>query len=487
MNKETISKAIIYFLIPLQLFLFTFLVPPFQKPDEQQHFEKSLIISKGYLFCQKKSGNIVPIEKKYSDLIKNPYLDLMTHKKSAKLPLGVFFKDLFPVEQAETKINFNVDHLCGFPPISYLPQAIVLLVLSLFHASPILTIYLGRFVMAILSYWLFLLLYRKIANQYKSIILFTFALPMTLHQISSFSYDVANIMLALTFFTLIVNNLSEGRSTKSNSNMSFPRRRESRLNIHFKNVIIDWIPSFEGMTYKIKLVFNKYIKYFKIFFVLFLLLWSKKIGYETFFLFLFLLPLKIKPFIISTLIFIPFYILSKLNGSYDINYSLTNPVFNPVHQLSFLSNPINIIKVVIDSTVHRLGFYLQSLIGIFGWLEYGLDPLSYFLYGLFFIYSLAGVKLPDKLKLSRNKNILLFCTLILSYIFIVLLAFVFNTPSGTMVAQGVQGRYFIPFLPFIILFIVQIKDTLIFQKILYWSIIIFLIISTFYSIFHRYY
>ena len=30
--------------------------------------------------------------------------------------------------------------------------------------------------------------------------------------------------------------------------MSFPRRRESKRNIHFKNVIIDWIPFFKGMT-----------------------------------------------------------------------------------------------------------------------------------------------------------------------------------------------------------------------------------------------
>ncbi|MDO9027430.1 MAG: hypothetical protein Q7U68_01005, partial [Candidatus Roizmanbacteria bacterium] len=81
MNKETITKIIIYFLIPLQLFIFTFLVPPFQKPDEQPHFEKSLLISKGYLFCKKKSSNTVKIEKKYIDFIKTPYLDLMTHER----------------------------------------------------------------------------------------------------------------------------------------------------------------------------------------------------------------------------------------------------------------------------------------------------------------------------------------------------------------------------------------------------------------------
>lgn len=445
MNKNTVIKFILFFLIPVQLLLFTFLPPPFQKPDEQAHFEKSLLISKGYLFCQKKSNNIVKLEKKYVDLIKSPYLDLLTHGRNTKLPLPIFFKDLFSNNQLNKKIDFNIDHLCSFPIISYLPQAFALLVTSIFQLNPILSLYFGRLVMSVLSYFWFLYLYRKIIDNYKLILLFTFALPMTLHQISSFSYDVLHIMLALTFFVLIINY-----------------RLIKKLSC--------W-------------------QYFKLFFVLFLFLWSKKIGYETFFLFLFLIPFEIKPMIISSLIFIPFYFLSKLTGFYDLQSSLSNQIIiNPLHQLSFLlSNPINIIKVVAITTIHRLSFYLQSLIGIFGWLEYGLDPLSYLLYGLFFVYLLMNINLPKKYMLNKKKNFLLFGALLISYIFIVLLAYVFNTVPGTLTAHGVQGRYFIPFLPFIILFIIQVKDIPIFQKILYWSIIIFLIFSTFHSIYARYY
>ena len=443
MNKNAVIKFVLFFLIPVQLLIFTFLVPPFQKPDEQAHFEKSLLISKGYLFCQKKSNNTVKLEKKYIDFIKSPYLDLMTHGRSSKLPLPIFLKDLFSNNQSNKKINFNIDHLCSFPIISYLPQAFTLIITSIFKLNPIFSLYFGRLVMSILGYFWFLYLYKKIEDKYKLILLFTFALPMTLHQVSSFSYDVLHIMLALTFFTLLMSR-----------------------------DVINHVST----------------KYCKLFFILFLFLWSKKIGYETFFLFLFLIPFEIKPMIISSLIFIPFYFLSKFTGFYDLQYSLANQVINPLQQIGFLfSNPINIINVIISTIIHRLGFYLQSLIGIFGWLEYGLDPLSYFLYGLFFIYLLINVQLPKKLKFSNRKNILLFVFLIVSYIYIILLAFVFNTVPGALTAHGVQGRYFIPFLPFIILFIIQIKDSSIFQKILYWLIIIFLISATFYSVFKRYY
>lgn len=401
------------------------------------------MISKGFFSCRKQTGNTVLIEKKYFDLIKNPYLDLMTHKKSVKLPINQFVNDLFLKKQANNQVAFNVDHLCSFPLVSYIPQAILLWLTTLLDISPYISIYLGRFLMGVLSYLLFLYLYRKIEEHYKLILVFVFALPMTMHQVSSFSYDVFNIMLALTFFTFIANN--------------FQRKK------------IAWIQLVKILT------------------VLFLFLWSKKIGYEPLFLLLFLLPLEAKTFITSILVFIPLYCLSKINGSHDLQYSLSSHIYDPVKQMMYLMNPFNFLKVLAYTTVHRIGFYLQSLIGIFGWLEYGLDPLSYFLYGLSFIYVLLNTKLTPKQKLSFNKTVLLLVTLIISYMFIILLAFVFNTLPGNNVANGVQGRYFIPILPFALFFLIQIKDSQIFQKILSWSVVIFLISAVFFSIFRRYY
>ena len=455
MNKKIFTNLILFFLIPIQLLIFTFLVPPFQKPDEQPHFEKSLLISKGYLFCKERSNNTVKLEKKYIDLIKNPYLDQLTHGKNTKLPLPVFLRDLFSKNQSNKLVDFNINNLCSFPIISYLPQAFVLWTLSFLNTNPIQSIYFVRLVMSFLGYFWFLYLYKKIVDNFRPILLFTFALPMTLHQISSFSYDALHIMFAMTFFVLIV---------------SFPRRRESSLKS----------------------------QYFKLFFVLLLFLSSKKIGYETFFLFLFLIPFKIKLMIISSLIFIPFYFLLKLNGSYDIQASLTNSLINPNEQINFLlSNPLHIIQIIFTTTINRLSFYLQSLIGIFGWLEYGLDPLSYLIYGVFFIYILFKINLQEKQLLAKNKIILLFTSLTISYVFIVLLAFVFNTAPGLLTAHGVQGRYFIPFLPFIILLIAQftqkinyfknIKINELTKNTVYFFIIMYLISATFYAVFSRYY
>ena len=151
--------------------------------------------------------------------------------------------------------------------------------------------------------------------------------------------------------------------------------------------------------------------------------------------------------------------------------------------------------MLINTTIERFPFYLQSLIGIFGWLEYGLDPLSYLIYGLFFVYVIFWAR--HALPLQKNKTILLSITLIISYIFILLLAFIFNTGSGSMVAHGVQGRYFIPLLPFIILLIVQFTQKIKIpttikigdcpKNIIYISLVGYLIAATFYSVFTRYY
>ena len=172
MHKETLTKLILYILIPIQLLIFTFLVPPFQKPDERTHFEQSLIISKGYLSCTKKSNNTIPIEKKYIDFIKTPYLDLLTHGRG-KLPVSIFLDDLFSNKQDNNKINFNIDHLCSFPIVSYLPQAFALTVASISKLNPIMSLYFGRLFMGILGYFWFLYLYKKIAKNFKLILLFT--------------------------------------------------------------------------------------------------------------------------------------------------------------------------------------------------------------------------------------------------------------------------------------------------------------------------
>ena len=480
MFKLSLPKLILYLLIPIQLLIFSILVPPFQKPDEQPHFEKALLISKGNLFCKEKLNNTVPLEKKYIDLIKAPYLDLLTHGKS-KLPLSIFIKELTNDKQNNQLASFNIDHLCSFPIISYLPQALSLKILAYSNINPIQSIYFVRLIMGIFCYFWFLYLYKKIVDNFRPILLFTFALPMTLHQISSFSYDALHIMFSLTLFMLIV---------------SFPPpigvggrlRRESRQS---------WIPVFTGMTNKVQINWIEINKYFKLFLTLFLFLASKKIGYETFFLFLFLIPFEIKPMIVSSLIFFPFYFLSKLTGSYDLQYSLTASTINPLVQIYILiSNPLNVLIMLIKTTIERFPFYLQSLIGIFGWLEYGLDPLSYLIYGLLFVYVITDIKLTKKQILGKNKNILLFVTLIISYIYIVLLAFVFNTPPGQTAAQGVQGRYFIPFLPFIILLLVQFTQKIKWQKIkigeglqkiIFVILGLYLIVTTFYSVFNRYY
>ena len=191
--------------------------------------------------------------------------------------------------------------------------------------------------------------------------------------------------------------------------------------------------------------------------------------------------------LILSVILIPLYTLSKLSGSHDLSY-LPTTVVDPVRQLNFLlAHPFKIFSVFINTTISRADFYLQSLIGIFGWLEYGLNKVSYFLYGLFFVYLLQKVELPEKKLLTKFKKSLLFFILITSYVFIIFLAYFFNTGVGESVVHGVQGRYFLPFLPFIIWLILQVKDKRQVQKIIFFFFVVYLIFSTFSSIYSRYY
>jgi Predicted membrane protein (DUF2142). len=56
MNKRIYFLFLLYFLI--SGFIFSFLIPPFQKPDEFAHFKKTVSVANFDFFCQNKKQPI---------------------------------------------------------------------------------------------------------------------------------------------------------------------------------------------------------------------------------------------------------------------------------------------------------------------------------------------------------------------------------------------------------------------------------------------
>lgn len=117
------------------------------------------------------------------------------------------------------------------------------------------------------------------------------------------------------------------------------------------------------------------------------------------------------------------------------------------YPISSLLHPQTFIMMVLRTLYHIGDFYINSTIGYFGWFDFRLDSLIIMSYLIF----LLVVVLSEKMKLSRVARIWIFLAgagLILSVCLAMYLSW---TPRSSTIIEGVQGRYFLPALPLLMI------------------------------------
>ena len=139
-------------------------------------------------------------------------------------------------------------------------------------------------------------------------------------------------------------------------------------------------------------------------------------------------------------------------------------VFTPVsgmpgdlvaRQLEFLLNDLAGIPGLIWRTLAEMhGFYFRTLFGRFGWLDTAVPPSLLILVWAMFLLALFNDSRGPVRPVGAWTRLAILGGLLISLVGILLSLYVLWTPSetgaiGTPVVIGVQGRYFIPFLPFV--------------------------------------
>lgn len=168
-----------------------------------------------------------------------------------------------------------------------------------------------------------------------------------------------------------------------------------------------------------------------------------------------------------------------------------NPLINfNLQKYLFLQNPLSFLKVIFQTFSDFNDIYLTRMIGLFGWLDYGFNPIIYIFYIFILGYVIYELLSYKKIIFSRSE-LLGLITIQCLVIFSIFLALYFQyTPVGFPVVLGIQGRYFLILCPFIILLIQQIyvlfaKGKI--EKLLMIIIIIVVSIQSFRSVYLRYY
>lgn len=448
-------KNIEYFLFGVVLLLgliFTFIIPPFQKPDENMHFLRAVALSKGEFFCHSdESGNksfTIPL--KYSDYITEVGTHRIAFKYDEKFNIDSIIKA--EISQQENTGDYELKGYCTLPFFSYLPTALAVLIGELLN-SVSLSFYLGRFISFLIFFVFLVWSYKKIRKSNLRWVIIAFGLiPMVTHQASAIGYDFLQLATIPIIFALVISSI------------------ESK-NLGKKDQIF--------------------------FFTSMVLLLLAKPGYYFMSLIFFLIPKdkisrdKKKYIIFSIIYFVVCLVIAVSFASIYKGTGVFSKEISPIDQIKNLSNPVFFILLIRNTVTGSLLFYLQSFIGWFGWLDYSL-PMTVYL-----LYFISWAVLIGKIKNETFFNKLYSRTFWLGLVIIMTTSFIFGSiyltwnVVGSTAISGVQGRYFLVLFPFIILFLTGLLRIIESKRILLYIFItlmsLYLILEVSYGIYKRYY
>lgn len=418
-NMKIFKEEKIYVYIALFFgLLFVFFTPPFQSPDEDSHFTRSYLISKGNFYPMtknKKLGNNIPLEMNNYIQEKLKYIG----NRNQKYSFSEMVNDQYNLMNYEKKI-FKDYSTSNVIPIAYVAPATGIffskIVAKIFNMSSISTsymLYFGRLFSLIMSIFI---VYNaiKITPVFKKTMVAVASIPMFIYLSSMITYD--NLLNSLTLLAIsIMLKLIYDKSVKS----------------------INW-------------------KYMLAISIIGVVLLNVKTIYSLIFLLIFFIPKekfknkkeKITKFSIMIGIVLLFTILLKLPYLF-LKTGATSSLAGK--QLAFIfSNPFKYANILYSNIVCQRNFQLTSLIGLFGLIDtYMPIPVIFIYYLYLFLIGLSeGVvnkhKITNKMKIVIIISFILIVTAIYTIMYISWTPVILNGKIGTKDISGVQGRYFIP-------------------------------------------
>lgn len=396
-----------------------FIMPPLQAPDEPVHFYRAYEISQGGMVTDNTSegvGSYLPKSiQKMEDLLEakrisfNPYekVNFEGFKEALKEPLNKNDKEFYVYPSAAV-----------YAPVQYIPQSIGIALGNLLNLPVLMVFYLGR--LANLIVWALLIRYAlKIVPFGKNILAITALFPVCLQQAASISPDAMLNGISILFIAYTL-SLSESKE---------------ELNIKHKLLIL---------AMAVFITLSK-IVYLPIVLILFLIPKERFKNGNHYVIFIVLVG------IISLLItgswmkyvdarlgldFAPFL---GVNTGMQIKYALTHPF-----RYAF----------IIRNTLFMYSeAYIEGAIGNLGWLDTML-PYSV-IYSLFFTSIFVSV--TSDMPKHRKQRILFIFIFVTSALLILSSLYAGWTPVAHEIIAGVQGRYFIPVIPLLLMFIPNLK------------------------------
>lgn len=393
-----------------------FLVPPVQAPDDIGHFMRAAQCAAGDCFCYTKASNPgvggAGLDPALMRFVKpfHPPLQEMTAKQ---------FRDIWSISWSHTKQFQHNMLLAVYPPTFYLPQTLAVKLGQYLDWTVLETMYLARginLLCAVAICAIALWFIQQNIIPYLVLLL----LPMTLFQFSSVSHDaclISSCFLLVSLLTRIEGTYDKLKLLRITAFLMF-LLGWSRLPL----VVFSW--------------------------ALLLPTWGQGVR-----------PVKLRT---RWLYVVGIHMFVGVWNAYCTLRFWSNPTHHPGQVVSvggqvkfILAQPMSFVAAVLNTLWQEFGPWRDMLIGVLGRLDLRLPQYCYEMgcYALIFVF----IGILFDVQRSRSKAFwslfALGCAAIFVLMFVLYLAW---TPVGLSHIEGVQGRYLLCVMPFIVAGIPQL-------------------------------
>lgn len=327
------------------------------------------------------------------------------------------YAHMFDMDADNTPVKVRVGNV-NTCPFLYILSGAGITVGRLLGLGTAMTMLLGR-LFNLAFYIIAVFMAIKIIPIAKMILFGVSMLPMTVHLAASYNYD--SIIFGLAFLTIAY-----------------------WMKLAYQNETVTWKDLLLGCLLNLFLAPCKLVNFFIC--CLCLLIPSKKIGSRK--KWLLFMAIAIGVAAVSLGIF-QLNTISHYGGGGTHILAWANA---ETYTLSWiLRNPFVYVYIIVHTLIQNVGQYMYEMVGYYlGWLNF---PISnYCILGFILLLPLCVIRMKDEPVFLKGRTKLFLCGIIFCYAIMVLTGMMVGwTPLGYSVIAGVQGRYFLPILPLIML------------------------------------
>ena len=407
LHRTTRAERAIFLLIAVTTLLLALLTPPFQVPDEPQHFSKAVHLAQGHLFAERINGKVGGMEPRGFADLSEQYFPVGWIGQRSEYSLSDVKVAAATRPSDGDPVFMPFPNIASYAPTLYLPQAVAIALGRLVAMPPLAIFYLARLVNALAALALLALAVRAIPFG-RTVLLSVAALPTVAYHAGSVSPDAT--INGLGFATIA---------------LSIRAGYAQRQHVHAKSlaVVAVLLALCKGIYAPIALAGARrgrlpLILGATVVGVVAFLLWTRAAGGDQ-----------------------PVYdIISRKTGKLVSTAPLSA-------QLKVVTAaPFTFLRVLATSIVERSPVYGLQIVGRLGWNAILLPLVAY---PLALAMLAAGVVAGGGRVLPLWSRGWWIAIAVGVGLLIEVAMYLTGTPLGAWYVQGTQGRYFLPVLPLI--------------------------------------